>query len=226
MAIAARDRGLEYVAITEHSRSLAMANGVDERRALAHATRIRAEDERHGVRLLAGIECDIKADGTLDLADDCLAALDLVVASVHAGFHQNRQQMTERLLRAMENPYVDVLGHPTGRLLLRREPYAVDIEAVVETAARHGIALEINAQAHRLDLNEVNARLAHDRGARVVISSDAHSRAELAALRWGVAVARRAWLEPGDVLNTQPLAAFRASLRRHRPGTSPAPSRS
>jgi DNA polymerase (family 10) len=222
MAAAARDRGLEYIAITEHSRSLVMANGLDERRALAHAARIRVEDRQQGVRLLAGIECDIRLDGTLDLDDECLAALDLVVASVHAGFHQDRQQMTERLLRAIENPHVDVLGHPTGRMLLRREPYSLDVEAVVESAARHGVALEINGQPPRLDLSEVNARLAHDRGARLVISTDAHSRAELDAMRWGVTIARRAWLEPGDILNTLPFEAFRANLRRHRGAPTPA----
>ena len=125
MAEAAREAGLEYIAITDHSQALAMANGLDERRALEHAARIRALDARGlGVRLLAGIECDIRPDGTLDLADDCLAALDIVVASVHSAFNQDRQQMTDRLLRAIENPHVDILGHPTGRRLLRREPYA------------------------------------------------------------------------------------------------------
>ena len=148
-------------------KSLAMANGLDERRALEHAARIRALDGQiGGVRLLAGIECDIKPDGTLDLADDCLAALDIVVASVHSAFNQDRQQMTDRLLRAIENPHVDVLGHPTGRRLLAREPYPVDMEAVVDRAVSCGVALEINSQAHRLDLNDAHARLARERGAR------------------------------------------------------------
>src|SRR5256885_4370534 len=152
MAEAARDAGLEYMAITDHSKSLAMANGLDEARALTHAARIRALDaEGIGVRLLAGIECDIKPDGSLDLADDCLAALDLVVASVHSAFNQDRQQMTARVLRAIENPHVDIVGHPTGRLILKREPYAIDVEAVVDAAARHGVALEINCQVDRLD---------------------------------------------------------------------------
>ena len=144
--------------------------------------------DAHGVRLLAGIECDIRPDGTLDLADDCLAALDLVVASVHSAFNQDRQQMTDRLLRAIENPHVDILGHPTGRLILRREPYPVDIEAVLDAAARHGVALEINCQVDRLDLNDVHARLARERGVPLVISSDAHSdRGARLDLRWGVA---------------------------------------
>ncbi|MGC4082425.1 MAG: DNA polymerase/3'-5' exonuclease PolX [Vicinamibacterales bacterium] len=164
MAQAARACGLEYVAITDHSRNLAMANGLDEQRALAHAARVRAEDGRHGVRLLAGIECDILADGSMDLADDCLAQLDIVIASVHSAFTQDRQQMTDRILRAIENPHVDVIGHPTGRLLLKRSPYALDIEAIIEAAARHGVALEINSQLDRLDLNDTQARLARDRG--------------------------------------------------------------
>ena len=217
MAEAAVAAGLEYIAITDHSQSLAMANGLDERRALAHAARIRAIDaERPGVRLLAGIECDIRADGSLDLPDDCLAALDLVIVSVHSAFSQDRQQMTDRILRAIENPHVDIVGHPTGRRMLRREPYPVDIEAVVDAAARHGVALEINCQVERLDLNDVHARLARDRGVPLVISSDAHSRSAFVRLRWGVLVARRAWLQTADVLNTRPFDEFRAALRRHR----------
>src|SRR5207244_585389 len=189
-AQAARAAGLEYIAITDHSQSLAMANGLDERRALAHAARIRAIDaERPGVRLLAGIECDIRPDGSLDLADDCLAALDLVVVSVHSAFNQDRQQMTDRLLRAIENPHVDIVGHPTGRLILKRQPYPVDVDAVVDAAARHGVALEINCQVDRLDLNDAHAKLARDRGVRLVISTDAHSRHAFGRLRWGILVA-------------------------------------
>jgi DNA polymerase (family 10) len=217
MADAARELGLTYLAITDHSRSLAMANGLDERRALEHARRIRAlNGQIDGVRLLAGIECDIRPDGSLDLEDDCLAALDLVVASVHSGFKQDRQQMTDRLLRAIENPHVDILGHLTGRLILKREPYACDVEAIVEQAARHGLALEINCQVERLDVNDVHARLARERGVPIVVSSDAHSRRELSALRWGILVARRAWLEPRDVLNTLSFDEFRSRLRRNR----------
>jgi DNA polymerase (family 10) len=217
MAEAARTAGLEYVAITDHSQSLAMANGLDERRALEHAARIRAIDGEHlGIRLLAGIECDIRADGSLDLADDCLAALDLVIVSVHSAFAQERQQMTDRILRAIENPHVDVLGHATGRKILKRPAYAVDMEAVVDAAARTGVALEINCQVDRLDVNDVHAKLARDRGASIVISTDAHARTAFGRLRWGILVARRAWLQPADVLNTRPLDQFRASLRRHR----------
>jgi DNA polymerase (family 10) len=216
MAAGARGGGLEYIAITDHSKALAMANGLDERRALAHAARIRAADGRDGLRLLAGIECDIRPDGSLDLETDCLAALDLCVASIHSAFNQDRSQMTARILRAIENPFVDILGHPTGRLILRREPYPVDIDAVLDAAARHGVAVEINCQLDRLDLNEVHARLARERGVPIVISSDAHSSAALNWTRWGVLVARRAWLEPQHVLNTRPFEEFKARLRRNR----------
>jgi DNA polymerase (family 10) len=216
MAEAARANGLDYIAITDHSQSLAMANGLDESRAAAHAARIRSADHGHGVRLLAGIECDIRPDGTMDLHDDCLAALDIVVASVHSAFNQDRQEMTDRLLRAIENRYVDVLGHPTGRLLLKREPYPVDIEAVIDAAAKHGVAIEINSQVDRLDLNDVNARLARDRGVLLVISSDAHSVNALQSVRWGVVTARRAWLSPDDVLNTRRYDELLPLLRRNR----------
>jgi DNA polymerase (family X) len=215
MAEAARNAGLEYIAVTDHSQSLAMANGLDERRALAHAERIRTIDrDGAGVRLLAGIECDIKPDGTLDLADDCLAALDLVIVSVHSAFNQDRRQMTDRILRAIEHPHVDIVGHPTGRRILSREPYPVDMDAVIAAAAKHHVALEINCQVDRLDLNDSYAKLARDRGVRIVISSDAHSRVAFGRLRWGVVIGRRAWLGPDDVLNTKSFDAFRASLRR------------
>jgi len=217
MALAARASGLQYIAVTDHSRALAMANGLDEARALEHARAIRALNGRlEGITLLAGIECDIRPDGTMDLADDCLAELDIVVASVHSAFNQEPAQMTERILRAIACPWVDVIGHPTGRLILKRDGYAYDLERVLVAAGEAGVALEINSQVDRLDLNDIQARLARDRGVRIVISSDAHSPAGLAVLRWGAAVARRAWLEPADVLNTRPLDGFRAALRRNR----------
>jgi DNA polymerase (family 10) len=150
----------------------------------------------------------------MDLADDCLAELDYVVASVHSAFNQDESQMTDRLLRALSCPWVDALGHPTGRILLRRAGYAVRLEQVMTEAARLGVALEINCHTDRLDLNDVNARLARERGAKIVIGTDAHAPAALGWMRWGVTVARRAWLRAADVLNTMPLDAFRASLRR------------
>ena len=217
MALAARAAGLEYIAITDHSRALAMANGLDETRALEHARAVRELNGRlDGITVLAGIECDIRPDGAMDLADDCLAQLDIVIASVHSAFAQDEAQMTERLLRAIACPWVDVIGHPTGRMILKREPYRFDMERVLDAAAAAGVALEINSQIHRLDLDEAHAKLARDRGVKLVIDSDAHSPAALGVLRWGAAVARRAWLEPGDILNTRPLAELRASLRRHR----------
>jgi DNA polymerase (family X) len=217
MARAARDAGHEYIAITDHSQSLAMANGMNETRALAHAARIRALDGQYGVRLLAGVECDIRLDGTMDLADDCLAALDFVVASIHSGFNQERQQITDRILRAIENPYVDVIGHPTGRKLLARAPYPVDLEIVAQAAARTSVALEINSHVNRLDLSDVHARMARDRGVHLIISTDSHATAELQRIRWGVVTARRGWITPADVLNTRPFDVLVASLRRNRP---------
>jgi DNA polymerase (family 10) len=216
MARAAQAAGLEYLAITDHSRSLTMVNGLDEARALAHAAAIREASRRvPGITLLAGIECEILADGRLDLSDDCLAQLDLVIVSVHSGFTQDEAQMTERILRALENPWVDVLGHATGRRILRRQPYALKIEPVIDAAARLGVALEINGNPERLDLSDVHARLARERGAPIVVTSDAHAEADFGRLRWGIVVARRAWLRRQDVLNTLPLAAFRNRLRRH-----------
>jgi DNA polymerase (family 10) len=214
MARASRASGLGYLAITDHSRALAMANGLDEHAALAHAASIRAINDRlDGITLLAGIECDIRPDGSMDLADDCLAQLDIVVASLHSALNQEAEQMTDRLLRAIDCPWVDVLGHPLARVILKRDAHRGDMTRVFNRAARAGVALEINAQIDRLDLDDIRARDARARGARLVISSDAHSVAGLGALRWGVTVARRAWLTADDVLNTRPLDAFRASLR-------------
>ena len=217
MAAAAHRLGHQYIAITEHSRALAMANGLDEARALEHAARIRALNGRYdGLTLLAGIECDILPDGSLDRADDCLAALDVVVASVPSHFPPDSQQRTDRVLRALECPWVDILGHPTGRLLLKREPARLAVDAVVAAAGRHGVALEINCQIDRLDLSDTNARFAREHGVRLAISTDAHSVMALGNHRWGVQMARRAWVEPDDVLNTRELGAMLASLRRNR----------
>jgi len=219
MARAARDAGLRYIAITDHSQALAMANGLNETRALEHARAVRAlngRDELDGLTALAGIECDIRPDGTLDLAHDCLAELDYVVASVHSAFNIGDTQMTDRLLRAIECPYVDTIGHPTGRLILKREPYRFDVDRVLDAAAAAGVAMEINSQPDRLDLDDVHARRARERGVRLVIASDAHSPVALGNLRWGVGVARRAWLQADDVLNTKPVDELRSALRRNR----------
>ncbi len=217
MARAARSMGREYVAITDHTQSLAMANGLDDDRARAHAARIRALHGRiPGMTVLAGIECDIRPDGTLDLADETLAGFDYVVASVHSAFNQSAHEMTARVLKALENPWVDAVGHPTGRLLLRREPHKLDVEALIDAALKHGVALELNGQYDRLDLSDVHARRARDKGVPLIVSSDAHSTKELELLRWSHITARRAWLEPRHVLNARPLAGFRAALRRRR----------
>src|SRR5688572_11180256 len=217
MALAARDAGLKYLAITDHSKALAMANGLDEHRAVMHARRVREIGDRlEGITLLAGIECDIRADGSMDLADDCLAELDVVVASVHSAFNQDEAQMTDRMLRAISNPFVDIIGHPTGRILLRRDPYKLDVNRLIAAAAEAGVALEINCQAHRLDMSDSNAKAARDRGATIVISTDSHASGGFRLLKWGVQVARRAWLTREDVLNTRGVEDFRAGLRRNR----------
>lgn len=216
MAAAAQRLGYEYIAVTDHSRALAMARGLDEHRALAHAAAIRERNGRFGdLALLAGIECDILPDGRLDLADDCLAQLDIVIASVHSHFSQDEAQMTDRILRAIENRWVDVLGHPTGRRLLQREPLRMRMDEIMAAAVRHGVVMEINSQVARLDLNDAHARLAHERGVTLVISTEAHSAAALANMQWGLQVARRAWTTPANVLNTRPLEQLRPLLRRH-----------
>lgn len=217
MVAAAQARGLQYIAITDHTQSLAMTNGLDEERTYAAAEHIRAYSTTlTGFTVLAGIECDILADGTLDLADDCLASLDLVVASVHSAMQQGEVEMTVRVIKAIEHPSVDIIGHLTGRMLLRREPSRVNVEKVIDAAAANGVAIEINSQPHRLDLSDSHARLARDRGVKIVINSDAHEIAALGYTRWGVLTARRAWLGPADVLNTLPVAQFRKALRRDR----------
>lgn len=217
MVAAARARGLQYIAITDHTQSLAMTNGLDEDRTFAQAERIRAYSRSlTGFAVLAGIECDILADGRMDLADDCLAALDVVVASVHSALQQDEAEMTARVIKAIEHPSVDIIGHLTGRMLLRREPSRLNIEKVIDAAAANGVALEINSQPYRLDVSDSHARLARDRGVKIAINSDAHEVDALGYVRWGVLTARRAWLGKDDVINTRPLAQFRKALRRNR----------
>ena len=216
MVAAAKARGLEYIAITDHSQSLAMANGLDETRAMANAERIRNYSKtQKGITVLAGIECDILADGSMDLADDCLAALDIVVASIHSALTQDERDMTARVVRAIEHPSVDIIGHLTARMLLRRDGTRVNVEKVIDAARANGVALEINSQPHRLDLCDSHARLARDRGVALIIDSDAHYVEALDYPRWGVMTARRAWLTKDDVMNTRPLKKFLAGLRRN-----------
>ncbi len=214
MAEAARGLGYEYIALTDHSKAVTVANGLDEKRTLEQIRRIRdAGRNAQGIHLLAGSEVDILKDGRLDLADEVLAQLDLVVCSVHSYMNLDRSEMTERLLAAIENPYTQIVAHPTGRLLLRREAFSFDMEKVLDAARRHGVAMECNAFPDRLDLNDVHLRMAKDRGVKITISTDAHSTKHLRYMKYGVGMARRGWLEREDVLNTLSYAEFLASLR-------------
>ncbi len=215
MAEAGLKRGFEYIAITDHSKNLAMTNGLDDKRALEHIQRIREVDrEMEGrIRIFTGIEVDILADGALDLDDEVLAQMDVVIASVHSRFDQSREEMTSRVLRAIENPNVRILGHPTGRLILRREPFALDMGAVLRRAAELGVAVEHNAAPERLDLCDRDLRLAKESGCRVVINTDAHDTRHVGEMSYGIRQLRRAWLEPNDVLNTLPAEKFLAALR-------------
>jgi DNA polymerase (family 10) len=214
MAEAARDRGYKYMAITDHSKNLAFANGLDDVRALAHIARIREAGERvEGIRIFAGIEVDILGDGALDLSDEVLAQMDVVIASVHSQFNQDRSQMTDRLLRAVSNPNTSILGHPTGRLLLRRDAYAFDMDAILKTAAQQKVAMELNAYPDRLDLNDVHLRQAKNHGVKIVINTDAHHTSHLAKIRFGILQARRAWLTKEDVLNTLPPDKFAKAMK-------------
>ena len=244
MAEAAIARGLEYIAITDHSKNLAMTNGMDDKRTLAHAQRIREESDklaeefaarrgpqwaRHQQRLkhnepntteprvpfriLAGIEVDILLDGQLDLADETLAQLDIVIASVHSGFNQTPEEVTARVIRATENPYVHILGHPTGRKVLKREPYKVDLAQLLPVAARLGVAVEHNAAPARSDLSDLHLRLAKEQGCKIIVNTDAHATDELDQIDHGIVQLRRAWLTAADLINSQPVDMFLASLR-------------
>ena len=215
MAQAAQARGHAYLAITDHSKSQTQAGGLSADELCAHADAVRALDaELDGFRLLAGAEVDILEDGRLDYADDVLDRLDLVVASVHAKFDLDADAQTERLLRAMDNPRVGIIGHPTGRLIGKRGPYALDVERLVEGAAARGCALELNANPMRLDLRDIHCRMAAGHGVPIAISTDAHSTGGLGNLRFGVDQARRGWLTAAEVLNTLPWDAIEKRLAR------------
>jgi len=215
MAEAARDRGYEYMAITDHSKNLAFANGLTDERALAHIERIRAvEKKMKGIRIFSGIEVDILGDGALDLSDSVLEQMDIVIASVHSQFNQDRTTMTERLLKAIANPNTSLIGHPTGRLLLRRDAYQFDLDAVLKAAAKHKVAMELNSYPDRLDLSDVHLRLAKEHGVKIVINTDSHHTSHMEKMRYGILQARRAWLKTEDVLNTLPVAEFTRALNR------------
>ncbi len=217
MAEAARARGHEYLAITEHSRHLRIANGLSADALLAHCEAIDALNEGlKDITLLKGVEVDILEDGSLDLPNAVLARLDICLGAIHSAFGLSRQRQTERLLRAMGNRWLDVIAHPTARLLGKRPACDLDIDRLLDGARERGCALELNAQPLRLDLDDVHCRMARERGVAIVISSDAHSTAQLDNLRYGIAQARRGWLEASDVLNSLPLEDLRKRLRRQR----------
>ncbi len=218
MARAAKERGYAYIAITDHSRSLRFAGGVTIEELRAHAREVRRVAERVGIAILIGTECEVLPDGRLDYPDDVLADLDIVLAAVHSHFRMSEEEMTARLVRAMESPFVHLVAHPTGRLLSGRDAYAVNVEALIAAARRTGTALEINAGPDRLDLRDSQARLARERGVRLAINTDAHTRHELRYIDFGVGTARRGWVRAADVLNTLPLEQLRGALAAKRAG--------
>jgi DNA polymerase (family X) len=205
LVTAAQARGYEYIIVSDHSRSTTIAGGLGVEELRAQIAAIRALQPRFRIRILTGSECDILADGTLDFPDEVLAELDVVLAAVHSHPKQSREAMTSRIVRALGHPRVNVLVHPTGRRLNTREPYDVDLEAVFAAACAHGKAVEINSSPERMDLSDVNARRAGALGLPVAVSTDTHSLRELDHLELGIGIARRAWLPPGQVLNTRPL---------------------
>jgi len=215
MALAATELGHEYIAITEHSRRLTIAHGLDEKQLLLQIDAIdRLNARLKGITVLKGIEVDIIEDGSLDLSDEVLGRLDLVIGAVHSKFGLSRQKQTRRILRAMEHPHFTLLAHPTGRLIDRREPYDVDMPRVIEQARQRGCFLELNCHPERLDMLDVQCQMAKQAGVLVCINSDAHTLSELENLRYGVGQARRGWLEADDVLNTRSLKALRKLLLR------------
>ena len=214
MAEAARAHGYKYMAITDHSKNLAFANGLDDKRAVEHITRIRKAAEKiDGIKIFPGIEVDILADGTLDLSDSVLEQMDIVIASVHSHFNQTPLEMTDRLLKAIDNPNTSLIGHPTGRILLRRDAYGFDLDAVLRAAAQKKVAMELNAYPDRLDLCDRHLRRAKELGVKIVINTDSHHTTHMEKIRYGVVQARRAWLTKDDVLNTLPAAKFGKAMK-------------
>ncbi len=215
MAEAAKSRGYAYLAVTDHSRRMTMAHGLDPKRLGRQIDAIaRLNRGFNNFTLLAGIEVDILEDGALDLPDDILRRLDIVVGSIHTRFELSEQKQTERLLRAMDNPLLNIIGHPTGRLINERAPYAVDMERVIRGAKERGCHLEVNAQPERLDLDEHHCRFAKEIGLKLAISTDAHDPAHFAFMRYGIDQARRGWIEAADVINTRSLPELRKLLKR------------
>ncbi|HQR23347.1 MAG TPA: DNA polymerase/3'-5' exonuclease PolX [Steroidobacteraceae bacterium] len=214
MAKAAAAMGYEYVAINDHSQRVTMAHGLDRRRLMTQVRAIdRLNEKLDGIVVLKSVEVDILDDGRLDLPDTVLKELDFTVCAIHYGLDRSREQQTQRVLRAMDNPYFTILAHPTGRLINAREPYDIDLERVFEAAKERGRILELNAHPDRLDLDDRHCRMAKEAGVRVAISTDAHRASDLALMRYGIGQARRGWLEPADVVNTRGLKELRKLLR-------------
>jgi DNA polymerase (family X) len=216
MVEAARKRGYKYVAITDHSKSLGVAGGLSDEDLMKHTDECRALDAKYSdIRVLAGTEVDIRQDGTLDYSDELLASLDFVVASIHSGFKQDKASLTMRVVRAMQNPYVRLIGHPTGRLLGDRDAYQLDLDEIMKEAARTRTCLEVNSNFHRLDLNDTHCRKAREMGVRVIINTDSHNYDDLLNLPYGVATAQRGWIEKDHVLNAQPVEEMLAFKSRN-----------
>ena len=214
MAETARQLGHKYIAITDHSQSVTIANGLDERRMAAHIKKLHAANDKGlGIRVLAGSEVDILKDGELDYSEEILAQLDVVVCSIHSYMQLDRAAMTDRMLACIENPYTQIIGHPTGRRLLARESFDYDMEKVLDACAKHGVAMECNSYPERLDLRDVYLRMCKERGVKVVISTDSHNTLHLPYIRYGVTMARRGWLTKENVINTLPVDHFLAALR-------------
>ncbi|MEI6632238.1 MAG: DNA polymerase/3'-5' exonuclease PolX [Chlamydiota bacterium] len=215
MAAKAKELGYAYIAITDHSKAVRVARGLDAKRLAAHLKAIdKAGEKSPGMRILKGIEVDILPDGSLDLDDGILGECEVVIAAVHSRFNLPQREMTRRIVKGISNPRVHILGHPTGRLILERPGYEVDMEEIVKAAKDHGVVMEVNAHPDRLDLRDIHVRLAVEHGVKLVISTDAHSTQNLNLMRYGVFTARRGWAEAGDVINTYPLKKLLRELKR------------
>jgi DNA polymerase (family 10) len=222
MALAAKELGYEYISLTDHSKAVTVANGLDEKRTLEQIKKIRAANEKQlGIRILASSEVDVLKNGKLDLDDEVLAQLDIVLVSIHSYMNLERAEMTDRILAAVENPYTQMIAHPTGRLVLRRESYPYDMERVLDAARKYGVVMECNAAPERLDLKDTHLRMTKQRGVKIVISTDAHTTRGLRAMRYGVQMARRGWIEKNDVINTQSVEKLLAGLKPKPGRTTP-----
>jgi DNA polymerase (family 10) len=220
MALAAKELGYEYISLTDHSKAVTVANGLDEKRTLEQIKKIHAANAKHlGIRILASSEVDVLKNGKLDLDDEVLAQLDVVLVSIHSYMTMERAEMTDRVLAAIENPFTQIVAHPTGRLVLRRDAYAYDMERVLDAAHKYGVVMECNASPERLDLKDTHLRMAKERGVKIVISTDAHTTRGLQAMRYGVQMARRGWIEKKDVINTMSLEKLLAGLKE-KPGAA------